>query len=68
VHNISDVRQREVYTAEPVVHGPSYVEFGIAIVELKKDKSLDNDQIPALIQAGGETLVSAIHRLVQSME
>jgi hypothetical protein len=39
VHNVSDVRQIEVRTAEPLVFGPSHLEVEIAIAELKKDKS-----------------------------
>jgi hypothetical protein len=67
VHNVSDVRQIEIRTAEPLVPGPSYLEVEIAIAELRKYKPLGNDQIPAeLYQAGGETLVSAIHKLINS--
>jgi hypothetical protein len=60
VHNISDVRQIEVHTAEPLVPGTSRLEFKIAITKLKKFKSPGSDQI----QAGGEMLLSAIHKLV----
>jgi hypothetical protein len=63
VHNISDVRQTEIHTAEPLVPGPSHREVEISIATLKKYKSPGSDQIPAeLIQAGGETLVSVIHK------
>jgi hypothetical protein len=45
-----------------------YFEVEIAITKLKKYKSPDNDQIPAeLIQAGGETLYSEIHKLISSV-
>jgi hypothetical protein len=38
-----------------------------AIAELEKYKSPSNDQILAeLVQAGGETLLSAIHKLINS--
>jgi hypothetical protein len=37
-HNISDVRQTEIYTTEPLVPGPS-LEVKIAIRNLKKYKS-----------------------------
>jgi hypothetical protein len=68
VHNVSDVRQIEVHTAEPLVPGPSRLEVEIAIAKLKKHKSPGNDQIPAgLIQAGGEILLSAIHKLINSV-
>jgi hypothetical protein len=40
----------------------------MAIAKLKKYKSPSSDQIPAeLIQAGGEMLVSAIHKLINSI-
>jgi hypothetical protein len=47
VHRISDVRQVEVHTAEPLVPGPSRLEVEIAIAKLKKYKSPGSDQIPA---------------------
>jgi hypothetical protein len=54
VHNVSDVRQTEVHTSEPLVPGPSPLEVEITIAKLKKYKSSGSDQIPAeLIQAGG---------------
>jgi hypothetical protein len=68
VHNVSDVRQIEVHTAEPLVPGPSHPEVEIAIPNLKKYKSACSDQIPAeLIQAVGEILLSAIHNLSNSV-
>jgi hypothetical protein len=64
----SDFRQIEVHTAEPLVPGPSHLEVEIAIANLKKYKSTCSHQIPAeLIQAGGEILLSAIHRLINSV-
>jgi hypothetical protein len=55
VLNVSDVRQIEVHTAEPLVPGPSPLEGVTAIAKLKKYKSPSSDQILAeLIQAGGE--------------
>jgi hypothetical protein len=68
VHNVSDVRKIEVHTAEPLVPGPCRLEVRIAIAKLKKYKSPGSDQIPAeLIQAGGEILTSAIHKLINSV-
>jgi hypothetical protein len=62
VHNVSDVRQTEVHTAEPLVPAPSSIEVEIAIAKLKKYKSPGSDQIPAeMTQVGGEILLSAIH-------
>jgi hypothetical protein len=48
VHNISDVRQIEVHTAEPLLPGSSRLEAEIAIAKLEKYKSpvsfyYDND-------------------------
>jgi hypothetical protein len=68
VHNVSDVRQIEVHTAEPLLHGPSRLEVENAIAKLKKYKSPGSDEIPAeLIQAGGEILLSATHKLINSV-
>jgi hypothetical protein len=39
VHNVSDVRQIEVYMTEPLVPDPSRLEVEIAIAKLKKYKS-----------------------------
>jgi hypothetical protein len=47
VHNVSDVRQVEIHTVEPLVPGPSSLEVQIAIAKLKKYKSPGSDQIPA---------------------
>jgi hypothetical protein len=66
VHNVSDVRQIEIHTAEPLVPGPSHVEDEIA--KLRKYKSPDSDQIPAEVtQAGGEALVSVIRKFTDSI-
>jgi hypothetical protein len=68
VHNVSDVRQIEVHTAAPLVLGPSRLEVKIAIAKLKNYKSPGSDEIRAqLIQAGGEILLSAIHKLINSV-
>jgi hypothetical protein len=68
VLNVRDVRQIEVHAAEPLVPGPSRLEVEIAIAKLKKYKLPGSDQIPAeLIQAGGEILLSAIHKLINSV-
>jgi hypothetical protein len=68
VHNASDVRQIELHMAEPLVPGPSHLEVEIAIAKLKKYKTPGSDQIPAeLIQAGAEILLSANHKLINSV-
>jgi hypothetical protein len=60
--------QIEVHTAEPLVPGPSRLEVEIAIANLKNYKSPGSDQISAeLIQTGGEMLLSAIHKLINSV-
>jgi hypothetical protein len=66
--NFSDFRQTEVHKAEPLVPGPNRLEVEIAIAKFKKYKSPGIDQIPAeLIQAGGEMLLSDIHKLINSV-
>jgi hypothetical protein len=61
VHRVSDVRQIEIHTAEPLVPDPSPFEFEIAIAKLKRYKSPGSEPIPAeLIQARGEILRSKI--------
>jgi hypothetical protein len=65
LHRVSKVRQIEINVAELLVPDPSSFEVEIAIANLKKYKSPGSDQIPAeLIQAGGETLLSEIHKLI----
>jgi hypothetical protein len=67
-HNVSKVRQIEVHMAEPLVPGPSCLEVEIAIAKLKRYKSPGSAKIPAeLIHAGGEILLYAIHKLINSV-
>jgi hypothetical protein len=69
VNNISDFRQTELHTDEPLVHGPSRLEIEIAIAKLKMYKLPGSDQIPVeMIQAGGEIFLSAIHKLINFLE
>jgi hypothetical protein len=66
VHGAGGVRQTEMHTAEPFVPQPSASEAEVAIGKQKSYKSPGVDQIPAeLIQAGGETLRSEIHKLTK---
>jgi hypothetical protein len=68
IDSVSDVRQIEIHTAEPIVPDPSPFEVEIAIRKLVRNKSPSSNQIPAeLIQAGGETLRSEIHQLINSI-
>jgi hypothetical protein len=63
VHRVSDVRQIEIQTAEPLVPDPSPSEVEIAIAKFKKFKSTCSDQI----LAEGEILCSKIHKLINSI-
>jgi hypothetical protein len=64
VHRVSDVLQIEIHTAE-LLAPSSLFEVETAIVKLKMYKLPGSDQIPVeLIQAGGETLQSDIHKLI----
>jgi len=63
-----DVRQVEMHTAKPLVPEPRWVEVEIAIEKLKIYKSPGIHPIPAqVIQAGGNTLRSEIHKLINSI-
>jgi hypothetical protein len=65
VHGVSDVRQAEIHTAEPLVPEPSVLEVELAIEKLKSHISPGIDQIPAeLIKEGGSTIRCAIHKLI----
>jgi hypothetical protein len=66
---VSDVRQTQIHTAEPLVPEPSAFEVDLAIEKLKKKhKSPGNDQIPAeLIKARGRTIYYEIHKLTSSI-
>jgi hypothetical protein len=57
VHRVSNVRQIEIRTTEPLLPEPSPFEVEIVILRLKKYKSPGNDRIPVeLIEAGNESL------------
>jgi hypothetical protein len=66
VHGAGGVRQTEMHTAEPFVPKSSAPEVKFPAGKLKSYKSPGFDHIPAeLIQAGGETLGSEIHKLIK---
>jgi hypothetical protein len=66
VHGVGGVTQTEMHTAEPFVPEPSPPEAEVATGKLKRYKSSGADKIPVhVIQAGGETLRSEIHKLIK---
>jgi hypothetical protein len=68
VHAFNYVRQIKISTADPLVPEPSAFEVEMTIEKLKRHISPDSDQIPAeLIQAGGRTIRSEIHKLINSV-
>ena len=68
VHGVIEVRQREIHTAEPLGPEPSAFEVEMFIEKLKGQKSRSTEQIPAeLIKAGGRTIRSEIHELINSI-
>jgi hypothetical protein len=65
-HWFGDVRQTKIHTAKSFVPEPSASEDEAVTGKLKGYKSPGGDQIPAeLIQAGGKTLHSEIHKLIK---
>jgi hypothetical protein len=65
IHRVGGVNQTEMHTAEPFVPEPSASEVEVVIGKMKRYKSPGVDQIPEeLIQGGGETLCSEIHKLI----
>ena len=52
VYDISDVKQKEIHTAEPLVPEPSVFDMEMAMEKLKSHKSPDIGQVPVeLIKA-----------------
>jgi hypothetical protein len=67
-HWISDIRQIEIHTTEPLVPDSSPVEVENAIANLNRYKPPGSDQIrKELIQAGSEMLRSEVHKLINSI-
>ena len=65
---VSDVRQKETRTAEPLVPEPSAFEVEMAIGKIKSHKSPDIDQIPAdVIKIEGRTIGSEIQKRINSI-
>jgi hypothetical protein len=59
VHNVSDVRQIEVHSAEISTWSQS-----LKLKLLSQSRRSINHQVAELIQAGGEILLSVIHKLI----
>ena len=67
-HEVKDVRQAEIHTAEPLVPEPSAAEVELAIDMLKSHKSPGIDQIPAeVIKVCGGKICLEIHKLITSI-
>jgi hypothetical protein len=65
---VSDVRQREMHTAEPLVPEPSAFQVEMAIEKLRRNKSSGIDQIPAEgIEVRGRTIRSENQKLINSI-
>jgi hypothetical protein len=65
VHEVNDVRQTYIHTAEPLVPEPSASDLELAIENIKSRKSPGIDQIPTeLIKAGDEIFRCEIHKLI----
>jgi hypothetical protein len=55
LHNVSNVRQIEIHTAEPLIPSSSHLEDEIAIPKLKNYRTPSSDELQIkLIKAGGE--------------
>ena len=68
IHGVNDVRQREIQTAELPVPELSAFEVEMAIEKLKTHTSPGIYQITAeVIKAGGRTIHSEIHKLINSI-
>jgi hypothetical protein len=65
IDRVSEVRLIEIHTVEPLVSDPSPFEVKTAIAKFKRYKLPGSDPIAEeMIQAGGETLWSDIHKLI----
>ena len=68
VHGVNVIRQTEIHTAVPLVPESNATEVELAIEKLTSHKSPGTVQIPAeLTKAGGRTIHSKIHKLINSI-
>jgi hypothetical protein len=62
IHAVSEVRQTEIHTAQPLVPEQSTSEVELVIEKLKSHRSPGIGQIPTeLIKTGGRTIRYKIH-------
>jgi hypothetical protein len=64
MHNVSDVRQIGLHTAEPLVPGPSHLDIEIAIAKLIKYKLPGRDQITAELDSSWMQNITKISKLI----
>jgi protoheme ferro-lyase len=67
VHGVSEVKQREIQTAEPLVPQLSAFEVEMAIKELQRHKSGTNQIQEDLIKARDRTICSEINKPTNSI-
>jgi hypothetical protein len=68
IHGVNDVRQTEIHTAEPLVPELSAFKFGVDVEKLRRHKSSFINQIATeLIKTGDRTILSEIHKLINSL-
>jgi len=68
MHGVSDIRQTEIHTAEPLVPEPSAFVVKMGTEKLKRHKSPGIEQIPAeLIKSEARTICTEIHKLLISI-
>jgi hypothetical protein len=68
VHVVNSIRQTKIHVAEPLLPESSSFEIETAIEKLKRYKLPHIDQVQVeLIQAGGKTLDSQIHKIINSV-
>ena len=66
--SVTEVRQTETHTAEPLVSEPSAFENETPFEKVKRHMSPGTDKIPVeMIKAGGRTIRCDIHKLINSI-
>jgi len=68
IHEINNVTRGDIHITEPLMPEPSPFEIEMAIEKLKRHKSPGTDQLPPeLMKAGGRSIHSEIHNLMNSI-